>query len=78
MKGADVMHQEEIIFVKRVNHKVINLFINQYEVVKGIDKLRMYINYNVDHDIKANLVDDDLNFIKEVTLDLENDVYVNI
>jgi len=73
-----VMHQEEIIIVKRANHKIVNLFTNQYEVVRGIDTLRMYINYNVEDNINANLVDDDLNFIKEVTLDLEDDVFVNI
>jgi len=72
------MHQEEIIIVKRANHKIVNLFTNQYEVVRGIDTLRMYINYNVEDNINANLVDDDLNFIKEVTLDLEDDVFVNI
>jgi len=72
------MHQEETIIVKRANHKVVNLFTNQYEVVRGIDTLRMYVNYNVEDNIKANLVDDDFNFIKEVTLDLEDDVFVNI
>ncbi len=72
------MHQEETIIVKRANHKVINLFINHYEVIRGIDTLRMYINYNVEDNIKANLVDDDLNFIKEVTLDLEDDMFLNI
>jgi len=73
-----VMHQEETIIVKRANHKIVNLFTNQYEVVRGIDTLRMYVNYNVEDNIKANLVDDDFNFIKEVTLDLEDDVFVNI
>lgn len=72
------MHQEETIIVKRANHKVVNLFTNQYEVVRGIDTLRMYINYNIEDNIKANLIDDDFNFIKEVTLDLEDDVFINI
>ena len=72
------MHQEETIIVKRANHKIVNLFTSQYEVVRGIDTLRMYINYNVEDNIKANLVDDDFNFIKEVTLDLEDDVFINI
>ena len=72
------MHQEETIIVKRANHKIVNLFTSQYEVVRGIDTLRMYVNYNVEDNIKANLVDDDFNFIKEVTLDLEDDVFVNI
>jgi len=72
------MHQEEIIIVKRADLKVVNLFTNQYEVVRGIDTLRMYINYNIECNITANLVDDDLNFIKEITLDLEDDVFVNI
>jgi len=72
------MHQEEIIIVKRADLKVVNLFTNQYEVVRGIDTLCMYINYNIECNITANLVDDDLNFIKEITLDLEDDVFVNI
>jgi len=72
------MHQEETIIVKRANYKVVNLFINQYEVVSGFDTLRMYINYNIEDNIKANLVDDDLNFIKEINLDIEEDVFVNI